>query len=381
MNQIECFPRLKVIHKSAKHFGQIFLPTVNFLLMIAVICTCIGFKSSSKVTAAYGLGVSMDLFITTFLLSAAMIINFKLHFTIALFYFLAFGTLEMCLIIANMKKVPHGAWFTLMVAGTMFCFISFWRWGVYLKHSRERKQRVRLRDVLYTSTGSNLPFIPGHSDSLKGESHILLVKLHNELPYALSRHKDIAFMYTDTSLMVNSPNSVPETFKELITNFPSLPGLFIFVAIKVATVPHVGDEERIIIQPLRDVNGLYRGIVRYGFMDRVKINETVVKTILNLIEELDTEYFQNVTEYRQWSPLNVFGRAHLSGERKYHRIHLKDDILSCVLFGFLIESIRSLFIEKLFAPLYSIQSIPSSIVSYEDPSYEHIIYVGNELEI
>lgn len=383
MIQIECFPRVNVIHRSAKHVGQIFIPTINFLLMIAVICTCIGFKNSSRVTAAYGLGVSMDLFITSFLLSATMIINFKVHFAFALLFFLPFGALEMCLIIANMKKVPHGAWFTLMVTGTVFSFISLWRWGVSSKHSKERKRRVRLKDILYKGDDLNVPFIPGDKGLLEGNSHFdsLLVRPQEGAPFELSRHPDVTFLYTDPSLLLNSPTTVPEVFKELVTNFPSLPSLFIFVGIKVATVPHVDDDERILLQPMRDVNGLYRCIVRYGFMDKVKINETIVEAIIGRIEELDPEYFRDMIQGGEWNPLNIFGRVHLSGERKHYKIDLKKDIFSLTIFRFIGESIRALFIEKAFAPLYSIQSIPSSIVSYENPSYERILYVGNELKI
>ncbi|QLQ81250.1 hypothetical protein HG537_0F00110 [Torulaspora globosa] len=383
MIQIECFPRLNVIHRSAKHVGQIFIPTVNFLLMIAVIFTCVGFKSSSRVTAAYGLGVSMDLFITSFLLSATMIINFKVHFAFALLYFLSFGALEMCLIIANMKKVPHGAWFTLMVTGTMFSFISLWRWGVSSKHSKERERRVRLKDILYRGRDLNLSFIPGNKESLEGNSHSnsLLVRRQEGVPFELSRYRGVTFMYTDPSLLLNSPNTVPEVFKELVTNFPSLPSLFIFVGIKIATVPHVNDDERILIQAMGDVNGLYRCIVRYGFMDKVKMNETLVETILRRIEDLDPEYVQDVIQGGEWNPLNIFGRVHLSGERKHYKVNFKNDIFSFTLFRFIGESVRALFIEKAFAPLYSIQSIPSSIVSYENPNYERILYVGNELKI
>lgn len=55
MIKIDCFPRFKVLHKSVKHYGQIYIPAVNFALMIAGICTCIGFKSSGNVAAVMGL--------------------------------------------------------------------------------------------------------------------------------------------------------------------------------------------------------------------------------------------------------------------------------------------------------------------------------------
>lgn len=384
MIQIDCFPRLKVVHKSAKHHGQIFIPAVNFILMVAVICTCVGFKTSSNVTAAYGLGVSMDLLITSSFLAAAMIINFKLHFTVALFYFATFGALEMCFVIANLKKVPHGAWFTLMVTGIMFFSISLWRWGVSTKHSGERQRRVRLKDMLYEYSDVSGSFVLGAKSAPIGGSKpspSLFVKLHDETPFEITRHQDIAFMYTEPSLLLDSPNNVPEEFKDILTNFPSLPSLFVFVGIKVATAPYVDEEERILVQPMRGVNGLYRCIVRYGFMDTMEINGYVVESILSRIQDMDPEYFESMVHFRNRTPLSIFGRAHLSGAKKYRIINLKQDLFSYTPIGFVFESFRAFFIEKVFAPIYSIQAIPSSIVSYNDPQNKRVIYIGNEVEI
>lgn len=381
MIKIECFPRLKIVHKSAKHHGQIFIPAVNFCLMVAVICTCVGFKTSSNVTAAYGLGVSMDLFITSILITATMFIVYNVHWAIALAYFLPFGGLEMCLVIANLKKVPHGAWFTLMISFTMFTLVSLWRWGMSLKVKQERRDKVRLRDVFSTSGFIDQSFHLGKKKTLDSGSgsETIVIKRNSNTYENVVRHHDIVFMHTTDSLLLNSPNTVPALFKELVTQFSSVPSVFVFVAVKIASTPYVGIEEHVVVRPMKYFKGFYRCVIRFGFMDKVKIDNKLVASILEEVGIQDPEYFYSATGTPPIMPLNVFPREHIRGKKKFTSFELKTDFFTKALPGILTEKVRSFIVERYFVPLFSIQTVPSSLVAIE--CNERIMYVGSDIEI
>ena len=86
---------------------------MNWLLMIGVICTTAGFKNSNNVTAAYGLGISMDFLVTSLLIIICLFYVYNANIIWPLLFLLIFVPLEVCMVVANLRKVPHGAWFPL----------------------------------------------------------------------------------------------------------------------------------------------------------------------------------------------------------------------------------------------------------------------------
>lgn len=94
-----------------------------------------------------------------------IIVVYKLHWIISVAFFLPFGALEMSLLVANIRKVPHGACFTLMITFTMLAFILLWHWGISTKTKQKRRDKVRLKDVLFMLNEVGQPFILGNEMS------------------------------------------------------------------------------------------------------------------------------------------------------------------------------------------------------------------------
>ncbi|KAK9448078.1 potassium transporter-domain-containing protein [Limtongia smithiae] len=158
MIHIDCFPSFKVMHTSTTVFGQVYIPAVNYMLMIGVILATVGFQTSSAVTAAYGFGISMDFIVTTILITLCMIFVYNWKWYKWLPFFTIFGALDACFIVAGLLKIPHGAWFPLVMTVLFTSFISFWRWARSLKVDEEYRRRGRITDVFAGVKTKRPPF-------------------------------------------------------------------------------------------------------------------------------------------------------------------------------------------------------------------------------
>ncbi|BAP72495.1 high affinity potassium transporter [Kluyveromyces marxianus] len=329
-------PKLKVIHKSASHSGRIFIPVVNFLLMIGVLVCCVGFKTSARVTAAYGLTVSMDLFITSLFMSIMFVCVQKFHVGIAVLFLCVFGSLECCLIGANLLKVPHGAWVPLMVSGALFIFLLVWRWCYTMKANREARDRISLTKLLqdcqqqitYSSniTGAgisqriqeedegdddddnddddddvdedavantqNTPDVrfsqpPQRRSSNKLDSTRPVIARPGSTHHVgsldkIPRSNYVGIMFTDLATLLKHPASVPRLYKDLTKSFGAISRVFAFVGVHICNEPYVENEDRILVQKMQQ-DGFYRCIVRLGFMEAASDDEKKIEQLVSVL--------------------------------------------------------------------------------------------------
>lgn len=144
---LDCFPALRVLHVLKNYRGKVYVPAANWWLMVGVCCTTAGFKNLNNVTAAYGLGISLDFILTSILLMVAMVYVFEFRWWWVVGYGLIFLPFEAVIFGSNLKKVPHGGWFVVMIAAIGFGFLSFWRWGRLRKVEHDFQLRVRIGDM------------------------------------------------------------------------------------------------------------------------------------------------------------------------------------------------------------------------------------------
>ena len=153
-SRLNYLPRLRVRYTSETSRGQIYIPVVNWMLLVAVVLLVLGFRSSSQLAAAYGIAVSGDLLIGTALLSVTVLL--RRHTATAVWLLpalLIFGALEVVFFISNVSKIAEGGWFPLAVATVMFAVLSTWRRGTEIVRSR--------KDASPRSRGD--AFAPAHS--------------------------------------------------------------------------------------------------------------------------------------------------------------------------------------------------------------------------
>ncbi|KAI3404353.2 hypothetical protein KGF56_002873 [Candida oxycetoniae] len=289
---LECFPKLKIVHVSSHYSGKVYIPTMNWILMIGVICTTAGFQNSNNVTAAYGLGISLDFIVTSFLIIICMLYVYNANVIWPILFCLVFVPLELCFVISNMKKVPHGAWFPLVMAGLFFFFLAVWRWARSKKVNEEYDRRVRI--------GELFPFYAANSTTIMDLTTITPQVRNSQLTtqynqddvnskfgvFLLQKHHGIGFMYINFSVLAGSPNTLPRLYEKLVTSFVSIPSNFMFVCIKVVSIPYVeNNEDRILVAPMR-LSGHYKCIIRFGFMEDIRITHDLRYAVMRHIPQL-----------------------------------------------------------------------------------------------
>src|SRR4029453_2989979 len=134
--QLGYSPRLKVIYTSARIIGQIYVPVVNWGLMLACIALVLGFRTSSDLAAAYGVAITTTMLITTILFYVLARRRWRWPAWAALPLAAFFFTIDLAFFGANMLKVAHGGWFPLLVSAAIIFLMLTWRKGRRVLRSR-----------------------------------------------------------------------------------------------------------------------------------------------------------------------------------------------------------------------------------------------------
>ncbi|WAW10175.1 potassium transporter Kup [Oxalobacter vibrioformis] len=150
-------PRMKIIHTSPSEFGQIYIPSINWMQMCAVILAVIGFGSSENLTAAYGLAVTGAMLITTIFLFFVMRYVWKLNLAVSIIVPVFFGITDALLFTSNSLKISHGGWFPLAIGFALFTVMMTWRRGRHLVGENQRMHAIPLDAFL-----KSLFFMPPH---------------------------------------------------------------------------------------------------------------------------------------------------------------------------------------------------------------------------
>jgi len=127
--QFGFLPRLTISHTSSREFGQIYIPSINWALMVACILLVLGFKSSSNLAAAYGVAVISTMTITSIMFFVVASQRWQWNLGIVGALVGAFLVVDLAFFGANIVKVPHGGWFPLVAAAVVFTIMTTWKRG------------------------------------------------------------------------------------------------------------------------------------------------------------------------------------------------------------------------------------------------------------
>ncbi len=127
--QLGYLPRLSIIHTSGEASGQIYVPEINRLLMVACIALTIGFRDSSKLAGAYGISVMGAMICTSVLLSSVAIVRWKWSLPLSFALLAMFLGVELPFLLANIPKITRGGWFPLLVGAMFFAIMTTWKIG------------------------------------------------------------------------------------------------------------------------------------------------------------------------------------------------------------------------------------------------------------
>jgi KUP system potassium uptake protein len=158
---LDYLPRLTVRHTSHAHIGQIYVPLVNWLLMIGCVGLVIGFQSSSALAAAFGIAVTGTMTITTLLFYRVARDRFGWSTAKALLILTPLLVIDLLFFAANVPKIPHGGWFPLVVAFVLVVQMTTWRRGRQLVAARLHRAETPLAELVATIAARSVPRVPG----------------------------------------------------------------------------------------------------------------------------------------------------------------------------------------------------------------------------
>jgi KUP system potassium uptake protein len=232
--QLGYLPRMNIVHTSAKKVGQIYIPAINWILLVAVLITVIGFGSSSRLAAAYGVAVVGTMLITTFL--TFFVIRYRWDYPLWLCLMATgfFMVWDAVFLGATWLKIPDGGWFPLTIAAAVFIVMVTWRHGRETLMTRLKQQSIPL-DAFLGSLLINPPVrVPG------------------------------------TAVFLNSaPNTVPHALLHNLVHNKVLHERVVFLTVTIKDEPFVPATERVEVSPLGQ--NCYRILMYFGFKDRADV--------------------------------------------------------------------------------------------------------------
>ncbi|XP_062215658.1 putative potassium transporter 8 isoform X2 [Phragmites australis] len=248
---LSCFPRVKVVHTSEKIHGQIYIPEINWLLMILCIAVTVGFRDTKHMGNASGLAVITVMLVTTFLTSLVIVLCWHRPPLLALAFLLLFGSIEALYFSASLIKFCEGAWLPILLALILMAVMLIWHYTTIKKYEFDLHNKVTLEWLLALGDKLGMVRVPG-----------------------------IGLVYTDLT------SGVPANFSRFVTNLPAFHQVLVFVCVKSVPVPYVFPAERYLIGRVGPPgHRSYRCIVRYGYRD---VHQDVDSFETELVETLAT---------------------------------------------------------------------------------------------
>ena len=186
-------PRIQTRHTSETERGQIYIPQVNWTMLVLVILLVLGFRTSSAIASAYGIAVSGTMVLTTALIAIVAVSLQKRPNPLFLTVLALIGMVELVFFAANATKIADGGWFPLVCGFALFILLTTWKRAETILASHERRKRLPL-DAFPTMCSADIPRVPGTAVYLSPDpGSVPAVLLHN-LKHNKVLHQRIVFL-------------------------------------------------------------------------------------------------------------------------------------------------------------------------------------------
>ncbi len=298
-------PHMRVRHTSAKQEGQVYVPGVNWGLFVAVLGVTLIFRASERLATAYGVAVTGTFLITTVLLLSVARVQWKWPRWRIAVVAIVFGLLELTFFVANLTKIAHGGWFTLLVAAVVFTVMMTWQQGRRLVSAKRHQLEGPLTDFIQQVNASGVLRVPG---------------------VAVFPHP--------------TKDTTPLALRENVEHNHVLHERVLIISGQTEDVPHIPWEERLTVDDLGDPNdGITHVTVAFGFQDRADFPE-VLRRLPRLegqqesgaIDPADASYFLSRITLRRtknkgmamWRKALFVALAHNAASQAEF-LHLPDD--------------------------------------------------------
>ena len=254
--QLGFAPRIQIKFTSAREKGQIYIPNINWLLLIAVVALVLMFRTSSNLASAYGIAVTLTMMIDTLLAFVVVRALWGWSWGKAILFLAFFVVVDIAFFSANVIKVFDGGWFPLVLGAVIFTFLSTWKRGRMLLYEKLKQESMPL-DAFIQSLSYGGP----HRVEGMG------------------------------IFMTTNPDGVPRAMLHNLLHNKVLHETVVLLNVRVEDVPYVPEYERIELNKLPE--GFFQVLVRYGFKDEPDIPHalSMCSTFGLKYEPMETSFF------------------------------------------------------------------------------------------
>src|SRR4051812_25134871 len=253
--QLGFVPRLRIAHTSESAAGQIYIPVVNWALMVMVLILVLTFRTSSNLAAAYGIAVTGAMLIDTVLIAVIFTTMWKWNRILAGALLVVFFTVDLGYFSSNLTKIPAGGWFPLLVGAIAFILLTTWAKGRQLMISRMNEASLPM-EIFIKSAAPSAARVPGTA-----------------------------------VFMTSSASGVPHALLHNLKHNKVLHERVILLTVRIEDVPYVMFEKRLETKDYG--SGFYRVVLRYGFMEEIDVPSALaqLKDIGQQCRMMDTSFF------------------------------------------------------------------------------------------
>ncbi len=249
-------PRIPTLHTSETERGQIYIPQVNWAMLVLVIVLVIEFKNSSAIAAAYGIAVSGTMVLTTVLIGIVVWSLPRRHNPLLLGLLAVIGVVELLFLASNATKILDGGWFPLLCGLVLFTMLTTWKRAVTILGAHQARGAVPIRDFdrLF---GPEIPRVKGTAVYMSSDQDTIpMVLLHNLKHYKVLHER------------------------------------IVFLTVLTSDRPHVPDSERTEVSVI-ERGHVYQTTLHYGFMDEIDVPKGMLLLSRHGLEfdETDTTFF------------------------------------------------------------------------------------------
>jgi len=254
--QLGYSPRLDISHTSSHEIGQVYVPQVNWTLMVCTILIVIGFGSSTALAAAYGIAVTLTMVITAVLLYVVARDRWHWPTPVALAVTGLFLLIDLAFFGANVLKIAHGGWLPLVIGTVLFTLMTTWKTGRRIVAQRLTERAIPLSDFLARVREQPPARVPGTSVFMTAQPKGTPPALAHNLRYNKVLHRHVVIL--------------------MVTTRPT---------------PHVPEEERFSIK--NHGEGLSELTLCYGFMEDPDVPSALLEACAKglVMDESDVTYF------------------------------------------------------------------------------------------
>ncbi len=255
--QLGYIPRMRIVHTSHDTIGQIYIPSINWMMLLIVIVLVVTFQSSSALATAYGVSVSATMLIDTLLLAIVANALWPKARRWVVPLCAVFLIADTAFVVANGAKVMQGGWFPVVLGITLFTLLRTWRRGRELLHAEIRKEGIQLASFLPGLMLAPPVRVPGTAVFLTADKTVVPHALMHNLKHNKVLHERNVFLTVDT-----------------------------------LNVPYAPKDKRLKIESIG--NDFYRVVIQFGFMETPDVPLALMRSCDKggiHFDPMDTTYF------------------------------------------------------------------------------------------